>query len=248
MAMSEIFHLWLGTVIYRPYVYVFFACFMAFAVHQMGWKRMLTFLLSTYLITFACEYSSTRNGFPFGPYTYFDATRTRELWISNVPFWDSLSFVFLSYFSFAMSVEILGRNAMSRWVPVLGGVIMTLLDVVIDPITLKGEKWFLGKIYNYPYEGFYFGVTLANFAGWFFVGFATQQVFQLFLKYAPWCKGPWKQRHPLFIWGVYGVYAGVFTFNFAVTVWVQEYSLALASFMVSAMTLAGLAWRLQCVS
>jgi putative membrane protein len=236
--------LW-GTVVYRPYVYAFFACFLVFATHQLGWKRMLTFLVSTYLITFACEYSSTRNGFPFGPYSYFDATRDRELWISNVPFWDSLSFVFLSYFSFVMAGAALNEGMRSRWAPWLGGVIMMLLDVVIDPVTLQGEKWFLGRIYEYPYEGFYFGVTAANFAGWFFVGFSTQWVFQRFLKLLPWCREPWRQPHPLFLWGVYGVYAGIFAFNLAITVMIGDYKLATASALVSGATLTVLALILR---
>jgi hypothetical protein len=63
------------------------------------------------VIAFACEYSSTRNGFPFGLYHYFDETRTRELWISNVPFWDSLSFVFLSYFSLVLAGGLLALYA-----------------------------------------------------------------------------------------------------------------------------------------
>ena len=62
-------------------------------------------------LAFGAEFSSTRNGFPFGPYRYFDETRTRELWISNVPFWDSLSFVFLSYFSLALAAALLSPAA-----------------------------------------------------------------------------------------------------------------------------------------
>ena len=48
---------------------------------------------------------------PVRPVPYFDETRTRELWISNVPFWDSLSFVFLSYFSLALAAALLSPAA-----------------------------------------------------------------------------------------------------------------------------------------
>ena len=246
--------LW-GTVVHRPYVYAFFACFLAFAIYQLGARRTLTFTISTWLIAFACEYSSTRNGFPFGPYTYFDGTRTRELWISNVPFWDSLSFVFLSYFSLALAAALLSpREALARgeWsglhhraAPLVGGVIMMLLDVVIDPVTLQGEKWFLGRIYEYPEPGFYFGVTAANFAGWFFVGAASQWVFQRMVRALPWCAGPWRRVHPRFVWAVYAVYAGVFAFNVAVTVAIGDHALAAASGAVTAVTLGALAWRFR---
>ena len=235
----EFWQLLLGSIIHRPYVYAFFACFVVLATYQLGWKRMLTFLVSTWVITFLCEYSSTRNGFPFGPYTYIDTTRDRELWISNVPFWDSLSFVFLSYFSFVMAAEFLGRQ---RWLtPVVGGLVMMLLDVVIDPVALEGHKWFLGQIYSYPYQGFYFGVTAANFCGWFFVGLTTQLAFQLFVAFAPWCRDGWRKTHPWFIWAVYAVYAGVFGFNLGVTVFIKDYPLAMTSAVVSGSTLACLA-------
>lgn len=226
----------LGTVIYRPYVYAFFACFLLFAVYHLGWKRMWTFLVSTFIVAFLCEYSSTRNGFPFGPYTYLDSTRDRELWISNVPFWDSLSFVFLSYFSFTLAASIIG-SYISRWTPVVGGVLMMLLDVVIDPLTLQGHRWFLGQVYFYPYEGFYFGVTFANFVGWFFVGWLSQRLYQVYMQVLPWFKSPMKKTHPLFTWGVFGVYAGVLVFNLLITYWIKEFPLAYASTVVTVVTL-----------
>ncbi|MDH5698334.1 MAG: hypothetical protein OEZ41_00025 [Nitrospirota bacterium] len=36
--------------------------------------------------------------------------------------------------------------------PVVGltVILFTFLDVVIDPVALQGERWFLGKIYGYP--------------------------------------------------------------------------------------------------
>src|SRR5262249_20773983 len=132
-AISELLRLLAGSVIHRPYVYAFFACFLVFAGYHLGWKRMVTFMVSTFLITFACEYSSTRNGFPFGPYSYIDTMRDQELWISNVPFWDSLSFVFLSYFSYVLASVFTGewKGRIKRLTPWLGGVVMMLLDVVI---------------------------------------------------------------------------------------------------------------------
>lgn len=254
MAPGLVTLLW-GTVVHRPYVYAFLACFVAFAVYQLGGRRAATFAVATWLVAFGSEFSSTRNGFPFGPYQYFDDTRTRELWISNVPFWDSLSFVFLSYFSYVLAAALLSpRDALARgaWpglrrpaTPLLGGAVMMLLDVVIDPVALQGEKWFLGRIYAYPYRGFYFGVTAANFAGWFFVGAASQYAFQLALRFAPWCAGPWRRVAPRFVWAVYAVYAGVFAFNLAMTLVIRDHALAAASGAVVAVTLSALAWRFR---
>ena len=255
MALAQTAALLWGTVVHRPYVYAFLACFLAFAAHQLGWRRTLTFAVATWLLAFGAEYSSTRNGFPFGPYRYLDETRTRELWISNVPFWDSLSFVFLSYFSLALAAALLSpaaERARGFWpgfrhpaAPLLGGALMTLLDVVIDPVALQGEKWFLGRIYEYPERGFYFGVTAANFAGWFVVGAASQWLFQRCLAIVPWCRGPLRPAHPRLAWGIYGVFAGVFGFNLAVTIWIGDLRLAVASAAVTAVTLAAVALGLR---
>jgi putative membrane protein len=246
--------LW-GTVIHRPYVYAFFACFLVFAVHQLGWRRTATFTVTTFLVAFGAEYSSTRNGFPFGPYRYFDETRARELWISNVPFWDSLSFVFLSYFSLALAAALLSPAAarvrgrlpglLHPAAPLVGGALMVLLDVVIDPVALQGDRWFLGRVYDYPYRGFYFGVTAANFAGWFIVGAASQWIFQRCAAHLPWCRAPFRDLHPRFAWGAYAVYAGVFGFNLAVTLYIGDRALAAASAVVIAATLGAAAARLR---
>jgi putative membrane protein len=203
MALAETAALLWGTVVHRPYVYAFLACFLAFAGYQLGWRRTLTFTVATWLLAFGAEFSSTRNGFPFGLYRYFDETRTRELWISNVPFWDSLSFVFLSYFSLASRRRCTPAAERARGCssglshpasPLLGGVLMMLLDVVIDPVTLQGDKWFLGRIYDYPTPGFYFGVTAANFAGWFLVGASSQWLFQRCVAVLPGAAGRSGQR------------------------------------------------------
>jgi uncharacterized membrane protein len=282
--------LW-GTVIHRPYVYAFLVCFVLFAVRQLGLRRALTFAVTAWLVAFAAEWSSTRNGFPFGPYAYLDATRDRELWISNVPFWDSLSFVFLAYFSLALAGELLtvprglgarvsrglrrplpaerssagphparprpshpsppaaregggGPAILHPAAPILGAALMTLLDVVIDPVALQGDKWFLGRIYEYPYRGFWFGVTAANFAGWFAVGAATQWLFQREVAFLPWCRGPWRPTPTAFRWGVLGVYAGVFGFNLALTIAIRDWPLVAASGAVVAATLVPVTRRL----
>jgi putative membrane protein len=183
-----------GMVVHRPYVFVFFAIYLFTAVTRLGWRRTAWFTVIAYAVAFAAEFSSTRNGFPFGLYHYVDTTRDRELWIANVPFWDSLSFTFLCYLGWRLGVFLYAplvmapgsfqvaetRAVATSWrVAITGATLMTLLDVVIDPLTVLGERWFLGKIYYYPEGGLYFGVPLSNFAGWFLVGLTTIRLYQL---------------------------------------------------------------------
>ena len=66
---------------------------------------------------------------------------------------------------------------------------MVTLDIVIDPLALRGYRWFLGQIYGYPEPGVYFGVTLSNFGGWFLVALGLIRVLQLLITRAP--PSPW---------------------------------------------------------
>lgn len=248
--LAEFGRLLLGTVIHRPYVYAFFACFLAFALRELGARRTALWTAMAWAIAWCSEYSATRNGFPFGIYTYIDETRTRELWISNVPFWDSLSFVFLAYFSRVLAAGALGRAAENGrgvdWrLAMLSGFLMMLLDVVIDPVTLLGDRWFLGRIYFYPTPGPWFGVTLENFAGWWFVGSVTQALFASACARLTWLGGAPRAQGPRFVWLAFGVYAGVFAFNLTVTALVAGPALLATSMAVAVVTLAGVARALR---
>lgn len=153
-----------------------------------GWRRTVLFTGIAWVVAFSAEYSSTRNGIPFGYYSYTPDAKGQELWISNVPFMDSLSFTFLAYVSFALAQWLrlpLGASEQdivavrrSGTVLMLTVFLFMLIDVVIDPVALRGDRWFLGKIYEYPEPGLYFGVPLTNFLGWAVVGFVIISVFQ----------------------------------------------------------------------
>jgi uncharacterized membrane protein len=193
--MLDLLHRVVGMVVLRPYVFVFFAVYLVAAVTKMGWKKTAVFTLIAYSVALAAELSSTRTGFPFGLYHYIDATRDRELWILNVPFWDSLSFTFLCYLGFSLAVMVYAplqirpgdvqvvdtcEIRQSRRVLTTATMFMTLIDVVIDPLTVRGDRWFLGKMYYYPNGGIYFGVPISNFLGWALVGAVTVLLFQWF--------------------------------------------------------------------
>ena len=188
----EILELLVGTIVLRPYVFVFLFSFWVIATLHLGVTRTLLLTVLGFSIAFVAEYSSTRNGFPFGYYTYIETTRDQELWISNVPFMDAISFSFLSYVGFSLSlflwcplkkngwdIRLMETHAIRHsWRVILtGAALMTMLDVVIDPVSFLGDRWFLGKIYTYKEQGEYFNIPLTNFAGWFIVGFTILFVF-----------------------------------------------------------------------
>src|SRR5499433_3625185 len=192
--MTHFFELLISTIAYRPYVFIFFACYLFLAITHLGWRRTALFTALAYTIALLCEWSSAvaATGFPFGLYYYIDRTSDRELWIAGVPFMDSLSFTFLSYVSWELAtilksdmkaswrdVQVLnGEDARKRWTTaMLAAFLMMYLDIIIDPVALRGDRWFLGRIYYYPNGGSYFGITLANFLGWYFVCFVIVRLF-----------------------------------------------------------------------
>ena len=126
-----------GTVLLRPYVFVFLAAFLVMASRDLGWRRAWVWLGWGWAVAFVAEYASTRVGIPFGLYHYTGETAGRELFISNVPFFDSLSFPFLAYASYCLARWALGR-AEGRAPAVLAGALMMFADVVIDPLAVIG--------------------------------------------------------------------------------------------------------------
>ena len=236
----ETFSLLWGTVLLRPYVFIFLTVYLTIAILNMGVPRSLLFTILAYGIAFVCEYSSTRNGFPFGFYTYIDTTRDQELWISNVPFMDSLSFSFLIYVSYTLSLFLwapLNRNGWdiklrdishikhSFKVIVSASILCMLMDVIIDPVAFLGDKWFLGKIYFYREPGEYFHIPLTNFAGWIFVAGTTLTCFTALNSWLDLII-PQKEKQ-IAGQALLGpaLYFGVLTFNLGVTFYIEEFLL-----------------------
>ena len=96
------------------------------------------------------------------------------------------------------------------------------IDMVIDPIALRGDRWFLGKIYYYPDPGVHFGVPMANYVGWAVVGaLSLWWYFSLDRRLrSPLPSYHSSTTHRLLL-GV-GLYYGVLAFNLGMTFWIGE--------------------------
>lgn len=240
----EVISLLIGTVLLRPYVFIFLAIYLFVASRQIGWKRTLLWALTGYLVAFTAEFSSIHGGFPFGDYYYIDTTRDRELWIAGVPFMDSLSFSFLTYTGYACAWQLIAalqakkspldepryRSARrSPWVLVLGAAITTLMDLIIDPVALMGDRWFLGQIHGWPRGGDYFGVPWTNFAGWYLVTAVTIGVNQALDAWLRPSAGRALLRGVPFIHlGGFALFLFLVGFNLFMTAWLREWRLFFA--------------------
>jgi putative membrane protein len=211
--VDSFFSLLLGSVLLRPYVFTFLLLYLVAAVADMGWRKTLLFTLIGWGVAFTAESLSIRIGIPFGLYHYIPTTVDRELWIAGVPFMDSLSFVFLAYASFALArlaVLPLHRTGEGWWMSTLAPhtplhppvllltvTLFVLIDVVVDPVALRGDRWFLGQIFYYPAGGIYFGVPISNFIGWGVVGFTIMILFALLEASVKGSPPAWAERLPL---------------------------------------------------
>ena len=223
------------TFLLRPYVFTFLAVALATAVRLIGKQRTVIFFLLAWITAFVCEFSSTRTGIPFGWYFYTGSTRGQELYLSNVPFTDSLSFSFLLFTSYCLALVFRlpahgnepgttrrDNQTIRTSMPVLSLTVLffVLSDVVIDPVALRGDRWFLGKIYYYPAPGIHFGVPIANYLGWAVVGLVAFGLYQWIDRRLP------DSAREVNITGTLvlgcALYYGILGLNLAVTFWIGE--------------------------
>lgn len=230
------------TIIFRPYVFVFFLMYCIGCSLHLGVRRMILFGVFGYLIAWLSELSSIHYGFPYGYYYYLDYTKGKEIWVLGIPFMDSISYVFLAYASYSLALLVISPVRRVKWIvyvletkelrssyfaTFLGTIFFVYLDIVIDPVALKGSKWFLGQIYGYADHGVYFGVPISNFAGWFVTGFLMITTLQAIDRYLQrrnvsdylGYRYPWR-----YLVGPV-LYFGVLVFNISISFLIHEHTL-----------------------
>ncbi|HTX54011.1 MAG TPA: carotenoid biosynthesis protein [Candidatus Baltobacteraceae bacterium] len=225
----------LGSLYLRPYVFAFVAVHLASSSALLGSRRTVGFTLITWAVAYAAEFSSIRTGIPFGWYYYIPHTADRELWIGGVPFFDSISFSFLLVSSYGLAWLLLSRTTgWSRPPALRHGVLATALfvmaDVIIDPVALRGDRWFLGQIYGYPIPGIYFGVPLANFVGWGVVGAVATALYQAWERRLPPLRRVRFAGRALLCPGLYFL---VLAFNLTITFAIAEWGLGLVGLLMA---------------
>lgn len=218
----------LTTLIKRPYVFAFLIAYIVIAWRCTGGFWTLLFLLLGYDLAFFSEYLSINYGIPYGWYVYrYEALRGE--WINHgVPVWDSVSYVFMNFAGLCAAWSAIGGKKgiekpfgkIKLWL--LAALLVTLLDVVTDPLAHMGERWFLGKIYFYPNPGFYFDVTFANFVGWYITSLAICGMGIALLKFPKVLQ--WTGQNAFLS---LGLYYGIFAFTLGITIYLQEWLLVL---------------------
>lgn len=184
----------------RPWVLALLACFLVGAVTKMGWARALAFAAIAFLAALAAEAASLRWGLPFGPHRFVPAAGGPL--VAGVPAWSPLAFCALAWLGFQCAVllhspvetgpadlqaldtlEIRGSGR----VLLTGSVLAMLPQVLLAPLSLRGDRWFLGRVHEFGTPGLFFDVPPQAIAGWALV--AAVAIF-LFQRLEPWLVSP----------------------------------------------------------
>ena len=159
---------------------VLFAFALLYGAERYGWRHMLIFFAITAVISWSMESLSIATGIPFGHYHYSCNLGPK---LGTVPYvimpayfangflaW-TLSHIFLNNLGSGMAK----RNLIQ--VPVIATFVMVMWDFCIDPVTATIDGDWI-----WENGGYYFGVPIRNYFGWFLTVFLIFQSFALYLR------------------------------------------------------------------
>ncbi|MGZ8243273.1 carotenoid biosynthesis protein [Methylomagnum sp.] len=227
----------LWSFVHRPYVTLFMLFFLLLSWLEQGGRSTGLWVLTSYSVALAAEWGSINHGIPFGVYVYHYEALQNDLVVFGVPFFDTLSFSFLSYVSYSFAQfflsplsirgfdvrRVTSDSLRQSWaVLLLGAFLMLVVDLIVDPIANLGKYWFLGDIYHYPDPGIHFGITFANYCGWFVVAATTIFINQRLDRYLATSKPALNRRGDFPCLGLFApcFWAGIVLFQLGVTYWV----------------------------
>ncbi len=163
-----------------------FACCWSSAIHLLGARAALHFVLIAVTLGWASEELGSQYGWFFGDYTYTDVLGPT---VGSVPFVIPLMWFALTYIAYVLSNLIVWQTPVDGVTPLgqtltqsfLAAMIVTAYDLGADPyLVFKLKAWIMHK----P-DGWWFGETLQGFVGWMFVSFTIIFLFRLSLRRRP---------------------------------------------------------------
>jgi uncharacterized membrane protein len=156
----------LETIAHRWYAFGFVAVFLWASLAERDWRRALRFYAVAAIVSWLAEVSSTHSAVPYGRYHY--VALPGEAHLANIPLFVPLSFCVVVWAGRSLARAFFGARTPVRTI-LLGALLATVIDLVIDPMTLLGGTWFLGRLYEFEAGGWWFDVPWSNYAGWFAV-------------------------------------------------------------------------------
>ena len=163
-----------------------FACCWASAIHLLGARAALHFVLIAVSVGWFAEQMGSSYGWFFGDYTYTEVLGWR---LGDVPMVIPLMWFALTYTAYVIANLMVWQTPTDGAAPLgqsivqsfLAAMIVTAYDLGADPymvFTLKA--WIMHKT-----DGWWFGETLQGFVGWMAVSFVIIFLFRLTLRRRP---------------------------------------------------------------
>jgi uncharacterized membrane protein len=146
------------------------------SIGRLGRRISVQAFVFSSLLSLAAELIGTSTGYPFGGYSYSTLLGYRIF--NLVPFPIPISWYFMLYCSLAMAGRLMKADdsAAGRWKWALaGGAILSAWDVSMDPAMVVTAHWVWAE------PGFFYGMPLTNWIGWFFTGTMVARVMLIFL-------------------------------------------------------------------
>lgn len=147
-----------------------------------GTRNILVFLVITWICSFTFEAIGVATGMVFGQYYYTDHLGPKIL---DVPLMIQVSYAATGYASIMVARLILGiQRPFSKlslfFTTLIAALLMVGWDVCLDPYesTVDGD-WI------WPQGGYYFGIGIQNFIGWFVTVFIFMFLYHLYASFFP---------------------------------------------------------------
>jgi putative membrane protein len=146
------------------------------AGQRWGWGQAGLLVGLCFVISLLFESIGVATGAVYGPYHYTNLLGPKFL--DLVPYLIPLAWFMMMYPSLVIARTLSGSDGINRkaglfsflGVAVLGGLVMTAWDLVMDPMMVKAGNWVWdGAAVTRPY----FGVPLQNYWGWWLTTFVT---------------------------------------------------------------------------
>ncbi|MEQ8674356.1 MAG: carotenoid biosynthesis protein [Aggregatilineales bacterium] len=142
-----------------------FSAVLYISINAWGLKSALFTFLLVAIITWSIEGLGSSTGFPFGGYDYTPVLQPK---VAGVPLLIPLAWFMMLPSSWAVAHVLLGKHRNRVYSPALYALVsalaITAWDLFLDPQMVAWGFW----IWDEP--GAYFGIPLANYAGWLLTG------------------------------------------------------------------------------
>lgn len=187
---------------------------LAFLGWAVGMRRALLVFVVAFCMAFTSEYLGTVTDYPFGAYEYTSQLGYKIA--GRVPFNIPTSWFYMLVASLAICGRFLPAkdDSTSRWWwALVGGVVLTLWDVSMDPAMVKTNHWFwqIGDLSHLPaWQQFigkpiFFGMPLTNWMGWLLTGILVARVMLSIIPPSVWAQQVSPHRLPMVLYALNGV-------------------------------------------